>query len=252
MAQLPEIRGRFSVAASAHQINVGVNALTMNAGNYYTVGVAGESNAYIDDVQIQLRTIGGQANSLVNYYPANGGCVITLNTAAAINMGGLTSQALGFSSGTLASATVFGGDQIPQHIWRPTRGLSDHPVEVNVLWAPRSSTVVGRSVDGTTFSREGNTLDDAEVSFNKLPRADVMKPDSGTIGRDLQSFFVDVVMAGEPVRWLPRRESPDLSMDALIGSEDDDEIGSWSDYYSRHVDPWFSLFGVTLPLIKKV
>ena len=250
--QLPEIRGRFTVATSAMTINVGADELTLAAGTYYTAGVAGESNALIDEVQTQIRTIANQSNMMVNYYPSNGAVVVTLNTAAAINIGTTAAAALGYSSTTLASASVHGGDRIPQHVWRPTRGLSDHPVAANVFWSPRSSTVVGRTVDGTSWSREGQTLSDAEVSFDKLPEADVMEPDSGTIGRDLQSFFEDVVMKGQLVRWLPRRESNELHHEALIGSEDAAEIGSWSDYQSRHVKHWFALFDVDLPFIKKV
>ena len=37
---------------------------------------------------------------------------------------------LGFASTTLAAATTHTVTQYPRHIWRPTRGLSGHPVDV--------------------------------------------------------------------------------------------------------------------------
>jgi hypothetical protein len=250
--QLPEIRAMFTVAASTDQINVGTGTSYVNTGTYYTAGASGESNAYIDDIQTQIQTMAEQGNAIVNYYPANGGVVITLNTAAGINMVSSVAQALGFPSTTRAAAVVHGGTQIPRHVWRPTRGLSDHPVELNVFWPERSTTIIGRTQDGTSYSRKGNLLYDAEVSFDKLPRADVMRPNSGTIGRDLQSFFADAAHEGQILRWFPRRESNNLKFEALWGTDDDEEIGSWQDYYNRHVDPWFALFGVTIPFIKKV
>jgi hypothetical protein len=188
MSQIPELRGQFSVGASNNSMNVGVNVLTLTSAIRYTVGASDETNALIDDVQTKIRTIAGQDSTNVTYSATTGRVTIALTTFATINMETNLAAALGFSATDYASDGRFAGERCPMHIWRPTRGLSDHPVDANVFWSPRSSTIAGRSIDGTTYSRKGSTVYDAVIAFDKLPEADVVTPSNGTIHRDLQAW----------------------------------------------------------------
>ena len=254
MAQLPELRGQFTVGTSQDSFGMASQTAALTAGTVYLAGDDSESNGLINDLQTQLRKFTGHGNANVTY--SSGAVTIACNVAANITFDDAQLAAiLGFSTAAQASAATHTSDQTPKYVWRPSRGLSGHPVDVNTFWSPRSSTVAGRSVDGTTWTREGSTVYDAEIEFKLLPAAEVCTPGTGTVGSDLQSFYEDVACKGMPIRIYKDRgtaTNSDYWVEAIWGNEEDDELGSFNDYADRHIRKWQALWGVTIPLMKKV
>lgn len=255
MAQIPELRGQFTVGSANNGMNVAATALTLTSGTKYTVAAGDESNGLIDDVQTKIRTVEGHGNANVTYSTTTGRITIALNVAATLNMESSLAAALGFASTDYEASATHVGGMCPMHIWRPTRGLSDHPVDVNTFWQPRSSTVAGRAPDGTTYSRAGTKVYDAVIAFDKLPEADVVTPGSGTIRRDLQAWYEAVPCEGMPIRVYPDRTATansDHWREGIWYEDDAEELGAFEDYASRHLQRWMSLWDVRIPLMKKV
>jgi hypothetical protein len=256
MAQIPELRGQFTVGTSQDSFGMNSQTAALTAGTYYLECADDESNGLIDDLQTQMRKFTDQASANVSYSKTTGFVTLAMTGGANIEFDDSElADILGFASTTQAAAATHTGTQVPKHIWRPTRGLSGHPVDANTFWAPRSSTIVGRSVDGTTYSREGTKTYDADIEFKLLPVADVCTPGSGTIYRDLQQFFEDVASKGSLIRvYHDRGTSTDSDSwsEGLWGSEDDEELGAFLDYADRHFKRWQALWGASIPLMKKV
>lgn len=255
MAQIPELRGQLTIGASNNGLNVAACALTLTSGTKYTVAAGNETNGLIDDVQTKIRTVPGHGNANVTYDTSTGRITVALNVSATMNMESALASALGFTTTDYAAAATHTATQCPMHIWRPTRGMSDHPVDVNVLWQPRSSTVGGRAPAGTTYTRAGTKVYDAVIAFDKLPEADVITPSSGTIRRDLQAWYEAVPCEGMPIRVYPDRTAvanTDHWREGIWYEDDAEEVGAFVDYASRHVTRWQNLWDVQIPLLKKV
>ena len=254
MAQLPELRGQFTIGTSNDSFGMASQTAALTAGTYYVAGDDSESNGLIDDLQTQLRKFTGHGNANVTY--SSGVVTIACNVAANITFDDTDiAGILGFDDAELASLATHTGTRVPRHVWRPSRGLSGHPVDINTFWSPRSSTVAGRSVDGTTWTREGSTVYDAEIEFKLLPAAEVCTPGTGTIYSDLQQFYEDVACKGMTIRIYHDRDSTASSAywdEGIWGSEDDDELGAFTDFADRHFRKWQAYWGVKIPLMKKV
>jgi hypothetical protein len=254
MAQIPELRGQFTIGTANDSFGMNSQTAALTAGTYYICGDDSESNGLINDLQTQLRKFTGQASANVTY--ASGAVLIVLAADGNITFDDTAlAPILGFGSTALSADGRHQSDQIPQHVWRPTKGLSGHPVDINTFWSPRSSTIVGRSIDGTTWSREGTTVYDAVIKLSLLPAADVVTPGTGTVYRDLQQFFEDVAAKGMPCRIYHDRgttTNSDYWSEGLWGDEDDDELGGFDDFARRRLSRWQALWNVEIPWLKKV
>jgi len=248
--------GRFAIGSSNDSFSIASNAFTLTSGNYYIAGYTSESTAQLCE-HITAKIIGTYANAAVTYSETTG--LVTFKIA---NSGTYTitwtdtalQTLLGFT-GTQSNAATYTATMEPQHVWRPERGASSYPAQLNQFWAPRSTTVVGRSRDGTTYAVRGNLLYDAEVSYTMLADTRVITPASTGTVTDLQGFFEDVIHVGQPIRVFPDRtlKASTSYVTALVSpGKDGDPIGSWQDFCGRHVANYNGLWDVTLPLLKWV
>lgn len=246
--------GRFAINTSNNNLTVDGTALTLTSGNYYLAGYSGEStNQLCEHLQEQIRTVAGQSTATVAYSGSTGQVTITLDSAVTIEFDdAYLAYILGFSSTTQSGADTYTSDQSCRYVWRPTIGASGHPVNLINLWAPRSTTRVYRSPNGTTYSIEGNELNDALIEYSLLPDADVVTPTTGTVYRDLQQFFRDVVHAGQPIRVYPDRTANTSSSykTAILGRDDQEIVGSFQDYIARWGSDYNGLWDLSIPLME--
>lgn len=246
--------GRFSINTSNNNLTVAGTALTLTSGNYYLAGYTGESTDQLcEHLQAQIRTVAGHSGATVVYSGTTGQVTITLGATATISFtDAYLAYILGFSSATQSGADTYVSDQNPRYVWRPTIGASGHPVNLINLWAPRSTTRVYRSPNGTTYSIEGDELNDALIEYSLLPDDDVVTPATGTVYRDLQQFFRDVVHAGQPMRVYPDR-TVNTSADyktAIFGRDDQEIVGSFQDYIARWGSDYSGLWDISIPLME--
>lgn len=253
---IPELQGKFTVGAANDTITVGAGSANVAAGTYYTSPYTGEATTqFTAALQAAIRTITGHGNANVVYYGSNCDFVIALNVAAAVTFDDASlATACGFNSASLASAATHHSNRVPRYVWRPDRPPSGHPVDANVLWAPRSSTHYGRSIDGTTWSVAGSLTYDATLAFQYLDDNVVMTPAGGTVYADFQQFFEDVVHLGQPIRVIMNRAQYAATTDYKEATwhMEDEELGSFTDYAARNIETYNGLWSVTLPLMKKV
>jgi hypothetical protein len=182
--------------------------------------------------------------------------LFTLNTAATLVFNDTDlADMCGFSNATQASAGSHASDQNCAYTWHPSKNLSDYPLDLTQFWAPRSSTILGRSIDGTSYTVAGSTTYDALLSVVHLPQAEVITPSTGTVGKDLQQFWLDVPAQGQPMRIVMDISSYAAAGDyktGLWGSDDDEELGSFLDFIGRTITQYQGLWDVEIPLMKKV
>jgi hypothetical protein len=250
--------GRFAVGASNDSFSVDATAKTLTAGNYYITGYTAESASQLCEHMTTL-VAAVVASSTVAYNATTGFIKITFGSGS--HKITFTDTALktllGFGAvdTTTTAAASFTATREPQYVWRPNRGTSSHPVQLNQFWAPRSTTIVGRSKDGTTYGVRGNLLYDAEVSYTMLEESRVIVPSTGSVNKELQTFYEDVVHAGQPIRIYPDRTlaASTSYVTALVSpGKEDEAVPAWGDFATRHVANYNGLWDVTLPLVKWV
>lgn len=252
--------GQFAIGAASKDFAIGATACAIATGNYYTSGYTSESTEQLcEAVQTKIRAIGAtQDASTVSHSLTTNRVTITLETAAALTWTDTAlGVCLGFSSASYSSATSFVAENPPRYTWMPTKALANYPLQGTkggYLLSPRSTTIVGRSNDGTTYSVTGATVYDATLEYVLLPEADVITPTTGTTYRDFQQFWGDVIAAGKPCRIFPDRTlKTSTDYDTVIfGSADNESIGMLDAWKSRHVASYNGLWTVSLPVMKKV
>ena len=264
--ELQELFGRFYVGSTLDSFSVtdtgggGAQAVSLTNGWYYLRGYTGEATAQlIEHMQVQVRALGGVwADAAFSYSLSTG--LVTLNCPSTTTVtwtwtdSGLQTL-LGFT-GTQSGAKTYTATQVPQHNWRPSRTMTDYPGNLQNVWQPRSTSAVGRAPGGTTHGVVGPAvLYDAILTWDVLEEAEVLKPSGGTIGGDLESFFVDVVNETQPIRLVIDRTSYAAVTDyvtAVFGREGDETIGSFEQYRGRLLDEYQGLWTVNTPLMKYV
>lgn len=248
--------GRFAVGATNDSFSIGANAFTLTAGNYYLAGYTSESTNQLCE-HITATIVGTYANAAVTYSATTG--LVTFKIANsgsyAITWTDTALQTLLGFTGTQSGAATYTATMEPQHVWRPNRGLAGRPVGEANFWAPRSTTIIGCSKDGSTYGVRGNLLYDAEIAYVMLAESRVTTPATTGTVTDLQSFYEDVVHQGQPIRIYPDRSlSASTSfVTALVSTGKEDEpVPAWSDFAARHIANYSGLWDVTLPLVKWV
>jgi len=250
-----ELLGRFYISSSLDNLSVGGNAISLTQGYYYLCGYTGEAtNQLLEHLQAQI-VAAGYASATCTRSSSTGYVTIDIGSTATITWTDTALQTLMGFTGTQSGASSYTGSQMPQHTWRPSETLTDYPGNSTNIWTPRSSSSVGRARDGTTWGVVGHVVYDARVTWDLLPEADVVKPSTGTIGKDLESWFEDVIHETQPVRLITDRTSyasTDDYVTAVVGDEEQETLGSFEDFKGRYTDEYQGLWTVTLPLLKYV
>ena len=254
MTTLAQILGRFYISNALDDFSVGGTALSLDTGYYYLAQYSGETTEQLcEHMQAVIRAGTAYSSATVTYSGSTG--VVTINIGATATLDfddtGLAAI-LGFSATSYSGASSYSSNQVPQHVWRPTISLSDHYGEKKNLWAPRSTSRVVRSANGTTYSIVGNELFDVVLTWNILPKEDVITPADGTVYRDYEQFYRDVIHEGQPMRVYHDRtlNSVDDFKTAIFGSDDQDIVGSISEYVARYTPDYNGHWSVTIPLME--
>lgn len=245
--------GRFYQAASAAAFTVDSNDINIAAGWYYPWGYSGESSdQFLDHLQTLIRAIGAPfTTATVTCAVATG--LVTIDTNAGSSKDITWSDTdvrdlLGFT-GNLTGAESYTATNQMRYVWRPTKALSYTSVDRDEIWAPDSSSRVLRSSGGTAYSVVGYTAYDVELSWQYLPKADVIT-DSSTVWESLQQFWVDVIAKGSPLRYLPDRTSytsTSFGCGLVMG---DETIGSFEDMVRRNIDGVDTRWGASVQVAK--
>lgn len=266
MTVYQELLGRFYVGSTLNNLSVtdtaggGARAVTLTAGWYYIAGYTGEAtNQFCEHVQAQIRALGGVwADATVSYSHSTGIVTIAAPSTTTLTItwtdAGLQT-ALGFT-GTQSGAKTYTGTQTPRWVWRPSMPITTYPGNATAIWQPRSTSVVGRAPGGTTRGSVGPAkLYDAVLTWELLEEDEVLCPAGGTVGGDLESFWLDVVDETAPIRVVVDTASYAATTDyvtAVWGSDADETVGGFEDYRGRELDSYQGLWNVRVPLMKSV
>jgi len=247
--------GRLTIGSNNDDLTVDTTAKALTAGDYYPFQYSGESDdQLIEHLQDKIDDV--VASSTVAYDDSSGKITITWGSGSHTLTWDNTDlrDALGFTT-NLSGAGPFVADNEPQHIWRPDRGLASYPNQLNNVWEPVSTTVAGRSKDGTTYSVAGNLLYRADLAYQMLDDAVVITPSSAGSSTDFQAWFERVPHEGQPLRFYPDRtlNASTSYVTALFAEGREDEpVGEWSRFATRHLENLNTLWDVAFQLIKVV
>jgi hypothetical protein len=251
--------GQFAITDSSKDLSVGTDAIELTVGNYYVAGYTSEATAQLcEHLQAKIRAIGaGQDTSTVVYDKTTSGKItITLKTSASLNFDDAAlGVILGFSSTNYAAGTIFIAENYPRYTWRPLRAVSGYPLNLiaATFWPPRSTSIVCRSSDGTTYGVEKNLVYDAVLNYFCLGEAETKTPSTGTVYGDLQQFWIDVVHAIRPMRIFLDRSLNGATdfITAMFGREsDEDGLGAFMSYAKRHIQFYNGYWNVEIPLMR--
>lgn len=260
MATYQQFFGRFDLTAAMKDFSIvpsaggATSALALTAGYRYIRGYTSESTLQVcENMQERIRTI--VANATVTFSDTLGLVVIDfLGTAYDITWTDSALQTLLGFTGTQVGSSTYTAQQQPRYVWRPTLGASTYPLTLENGWLPRSTTRYVRSKDGTPSTVKGTDVYDAMIEYTALPQADVIRPSSGTVYRDLQTFWLDVAHEGLYLRYQPDRTAWATGnvYPCTFGVEDDDgdALGSFGEWSSRHVTSYNGLWDVSFRLWK--
>ena len=221
--------------------STGPFALSLTAGDYFVFGYTAEvADQLIEHLQTTIRTVGAYAAADVTIAPATG--IVTINFKAECAVVWTDTDLrdlLGFTA-NLSGQSAYSATNACRYLWRPTLGLSSYPGDLTRLFGQRSTSMVGVSSDGTTYSREGTILYDGVYGYSLLPVASIIT-DSSTVWESLEQFWADVLHRGKPVRVLP--DLTDVSSagyhtalmtgpDGKVGGFHDAMVGRWRENYN--------------------
>lgn len=248
--------GRFAVGSSNDSFSVDATAKTCTAGNYYITGHTAESTVqFCEHLEDLIAAV--VASSTVVYSATTG--LITITFGSGTHTITWTDAALktllGFDGvNTGAAAASFAAVMEPQYVWSPNVAIADAPVSVGRLLQPVSSTVVHCSRDGTLSSVRGNTRYAGTLEYQLIDGARVLVPSTGSVNKEFESFFEDVIAAGERIRILPNRSTYAASTDYVecVVGVPGESIGSFSDFARKRFASYEGLFDLSIPVMKYV
>lgn len=254
--------GRFNLTSAEKDFNI-LNAsgnwnIAVDTGLTFIKGYTGESaTQLLEDMQVKIRAAHSSTNAAnVTLDDTTG--LVTLSFQSNPHEVTWTDAGLatilGFNTGALTGAASYTGVRQPRYLWRPTLPASEYPLTLQGAWMPRSTSRVYRSADGTCSGVGGNKIYEALVEFTALPEADVITPSTGTVYRDLQQFWEDVVSVPQSIRYQPDRTNwaSNGVLSAMLGvdSDEGDEVGSFDDRATRTKKSYNGLWDVSLRLWK--
>ncbi len=239
--------------------NWGPTAAALTVGDYFLHGYSGEATDQLcEHLQDVIRNTGpgGQefTTAEVTYSYVTGLVSIDLKTTGEIVWDGVGAtdtdlrDLLGFTS-NLTASSAWSGDNQPKAVWRPTLGLSSYPGDLTRFFGQRSTSRIGVSSDGTTYSNPGTILYDGIYGYSLLSESEVIT-DSATVWESLEQFWEDCIHTGKPVRVKPDRTVYTSSSyhtvlmsntDGKIGGFHDDMISRWAQNTNHFWSPNFQM-----------
>jgi len=252
VATLQRYLGRLTLPTSATSFSVGGNPVTLTSARYYMTGYTGEVTAQLlEHIQAQIRALGAPYGSTtVVMDPGTGHVTIDALGGATTIVWSHTDlrDLLGFDA-TLTGADTYTAAFKARYCWFPSRPLSDYPGDLTQWWTPRSTSYPYRSPGGTTYGVQGTIVNDGKFKYSHLTKAEVITS-SDTVHETFQKFWTDVIHTCEPFRVFPDatlNTSTDFKT-AILGTLDDEAIGSFADYRDRHIRTYNGLWTVEMYL----
>jgi len=247
--------GRFSIDSSLDNFSVDATAKTVTQGKYYITGYTAESTSQLcEHLTTQIAAV--VASSTVVYSASTGKVTITFGsgTHTITWTDSALGTLLGFTGDCTPGAASFVATNEAKYCWRPERPMSQHSVGITNFWEPESTTIVGRSKSGAVYSVLGNDLYRCDVGYTMLADTRVITPATGSVNRELQQYFVDVIHRGELIRiYQDRTLAASTSfVTAVVSQGDGKPIGRWADFAQRHLSNYNGLWDVRIPLVKYV
>lgn len=260
MTQIQAYTGEFTIPASA-SFGVGSNVFTLTANTACHIrGYDSEGTGVCELIQAAIRGDGtGQGNANVELNVTTDKVQLILNAASNVTIdSSWLANTIGFTDSDRASGAEHYADKRPRYYWRPNKGLSDHPGDVNIWWAPRSTSKTTRSVDGTVYTTQGNLVYDGVYGYRHLT-ANVVRSTHETHKESLEEFWKDVVHPGRKVRAYFDRNcynSNGYAEGYIVPADSEDgeptTAGSFADMRGPTIRPWHSLWDVQFRMVKHV
>lgn len=250
--------GRFEVGSNNRDfaLDDGTNtpSVSLDTGTYYIAGYSGETtNNLVEHIQDKMAAETGFSAATCTYN-ANSG-LVSLGFAATTNVTWTDTDLrdlLGFTA-DLDSASSYTGTNEAKYVWRPNISLSGHPVTGSRVFEPESTTLVYRARDGTTTSVVGTKLYRAQLEYSMLDEARIIIPSTGTVNREFETFFEDVIHSGQPIRlYFDRTLNTSTDYVTCIVGDGESMISSFSEYAGRHIQNYNGLWNLSIPILKFV
>lgn len=245
--------GRFWLTESEIVVTKGANVATVTIpeGHYRIHGYTGESDRQlIEEIENQIQTASGfSVADTVTYSTTTGYITFTFDAATTISWTTANIKIILGLDGvdTSVAGTSFTGTD-PKYIWRPGYQPKTFPTNLDRFWQVGSTTVSGRSRDGTAWVTVGNKFYESLIEYGVLSENEVLKNDDEDNFNCFEQLFEDVFHEGEPVYIYPDRS--DLSNYVIGLFFNDGSIQSFNEYATRHVDSFQGLWDVQARFIK--
>jgi hypothetical protein len=254
--------GRFAIGTdndtfTVDDVTYALETVTIASGKYFADGYTAEgANSLVVAINAAFDSTTNYKDASIAFDYTTGKFTLTFirSTTLAFTDSALQTL-LGMTDADIASPdTVFTHSNEAQYVWRPNRSLFDHPVDISSVVAPRSNTFVHVAKDGTTTSAVGSLLYGGTLKYTMLSEARAIIPSTGSVNREFEQFFKDVVHNGEHVRIFPddtATTSSDYETVVIIG-EEGGMVGTWGDFAGRHVANYNGLWDIEVPVRKVV
>jgi hypothetical protein len=240
------LHGLFTVAAT--EFTVASTATGNDAGSYYIYEYGGGTNDLMAHLTAKMAAVDATATVTLS---SAGKVVIAFGGVQTVSWSVTTLRdILGFT-GNLSGAATYTATNYPRYTWVPTREMAEYPTNAAQLWATRSTTLAHRSIDGTTFTVNGNLVYDGNYSWRLNPLAEVLIAHD-TAYNSFEQFFTDVMAVGKPIIVYPDTTAYATHHHAIMPGNDEEGIGSFTDYAFRVVTGSSALWDIEFPLWKKI
>lgn len=248
--------GRFAIGSDRVDFTVndggGAQAVALTEGDYFMAGITAETQ-FLEHFQAQTRALGGNFATMTAVLSVSTG-LITLDfdgTDTTIVWTDVALQTMLGFSGSQTGASSYVATNTARYVWLPSFGMSDYPGNAQNIWLPRSTSISGVTPNGTTFGVEGNELNSARIEYEALDESEVIKPSTGTIFKDLETYFLDVAHKTQRMRVVVDKTSYTAATDyvtAMWGAPRGGTLGSLTDSVGRNVSNFQGLWDITIPL----
>lgn len=210
--------------------STGPFALALTTGDYFVFGYTGEAtDQLLEHLQTVIRTVGAFNTTDVTFDGASG--LVTINFKATCSVVWTDTDLrdlLGFT-GNLSGSSAYTATNTCRGLWRPGLPMTAYPGDLTRLWGQRSTSRIGVSSDGSTYSNEGTILYDGVYRYSLLPEDEIITT-STTVWESLEQFWEDCVHPGKPVRVYPDRTlNASTSYETALMSNADGKVGGFHD-----------------------
>ena len=244
-----ELAGKFYCPAYTFTVNATVKTCT--PADYWCRGYTGETTDFLSHIQTLIKTV--YASATVTYSLSTGLVTIAFGTTGSITwtMTALR-DILGFTANITSQTSVTATNPL-RYVWRPTRPINLFPHEnaATNLLVPESNSLVRRSINGTVWMLESNTLHSTDLRWMYLTKAEVLTPASGN-DASFQNFWTYVCSKGRPFRYFPDRSvntSADF-VELILRPGNGERVGDFSAFRSRSIESYNGYWDINLPCWK--